>query len=86
MHLYNKSEELVKELEAAVQQEQNESRKTQYQTILQTQKNLSANLKSLGEANTQQNQTQQTHYNTEFASEQNMNTAQHILIHKHKLK
>ena len=51
MHMYNKSEELVKELETAVQQEQNESRKTQYQTILQTQRNLSANLKSLGEAN-----------------------------------
>lgn len=78
MHMYNKSEELVKELETAVQQEQNESRKTQYQTILQTQRNLSANLKSLGEANTvQQNQTQQA-YNTEFAGEQNMNTAQHM--------
>jgi hypothetical protein len=80
MHLYNKSEELVKELETAVQQEENESRKSQYQTILQTQKNLSANLKSLGQANaTQQNQTQQTQqgYTTEFATEQNVNTAKY---------
>ena len=80
MHMYNKSEELVKELESAIQQEQNESRKNEYQRILQTQKNLSANLKSLGQANeTQQNQTQQAQqaYNTEFATEQNINTAQY---------
>lgn len=77
MHMYEASEALVKELETAVQQERNDSRKTQYQTILQTQKNISANLKSLGDVNSvQQNQTQQA-YNTEFATEQNTNTAQY---------
>lgn len=77
MHMYESSEALVKELETAVQQETNDSRKTQYQTILQTQKNISANLKSLGDVNSfQQNDTQQA-YNTEFANEQTINTAQY---------
>lgn len=77
MHIYELSEQVVKELESAVQQEQNDSRKTQYQTLLQSQKNISANLKSLGDVNTvQQNPTQQA-YNTEFANEQTINTAQY---------
>ena len=79
MHMYESSEALVKELESAVQQETNESRKSQYVTLLQSQKNISANLKSLGDANNpnvQQYQTQQA-YNTEFANEQNVNTAQY---------
>jgi len=77
MHIYELSEQVVKELESAVQQEQNDSRKTQYQTLLQSQKNISANLKSLGDVNTvQQNATQQA-YNTEFANEQTINTAQY---------
>jgi hypothetical protein len=85
MHMYESSEALVKELESAIQQETNESRKSQYVSVLQSQKNISANLKSLGDANSngqqsqaqaQQNQSQQA-YNTEFASEQHMNTAQH---------
>lgn len=83
MHMYNKSEELMKELESAIQKETNESFKSQYQTILQTQRNITANLKSLGEANTnQQNATTQgtqgtQAYNTGMASEQHMNTAQY---------
>jgi hypothetical protein len=77
MHIYELSEQVVKELESAIQQEQNESRKSQYVTLLQSQKNISANLKSLGDVNTvQQNATQQA-YNAEFATEQNTNTAQY---------
>jgi hypothetical protein len=75
MHLYEKSEELVKELEMAVQQEKNDSLKSQYSTLLQQQRNASANLKSLGEVNAQQGQ--QMTYDSEFTQEQSFTTAQY---------
>jgi hypothetical protein len=86
MHMYTKSEELEKELESQIQKETNESFKTQYQTILQTQRNITANLKSLGQANTNQEnattqgtqQAQRTQANNAgMAGDQKMSTAQH---------
>jgi hypothetical protein len=50
MHLYEKSEELVRLLEQRVQEETNDSFKSQYQILLQQQRNASASLKSLAEA------------------------------------
>jgi len=71
--MYTKSEELVKEIESAIQKESNASRKSQYQILLQTQKNISANLKSLSDSIKRENQQAQ---DTEFASESYMNTAE----------
>ena len=79
MDLYNLSEQLVQGLESQIQQETNDSYKSQYQQLLQNQKNTSASLKSLSEASNQAqqtaNQTQQsqTGADTEFASENYMN-------------
>lgn len=72
-HMYEISESLVKELENAVQQERNEQRKQQYVTLLQSQRNASSNLKSLGDANNTNSQTEA--YDTEFAQEQNFTTS-----------
>jgi hypothetical protein len=60
MDLYYTSEELVKLLEQRVQEETNDSFKSQYQILLQQQRNASASLKSLAEARGgNQAQTQQ---------------------------
>lgn len=60
--MYEKSEELVRMLEDAVQREQNESVKSQYQTLLQAQRNTSASLKSLEGINQAQAGQQDNQY------------------------
>lgn len=71
MQLYQKSEELVKLLEQSVQTETVDSFKSQYQTLLQEQRNASALFKSIDEAKnaTQQMQGETANYSNEFASE-----------------
>jgi hypothetical protein len=79
MELYNKSEELVKLLEQRVQEEQNDSFKSQYQTLLQQQRNASSSLKSLAEARGSKEQAQQNNstanFENEFASESDVSSA-----------
>lgn len=76
MHLYQLSEDLVQALEQRVREERNDSHKSQYQTLLQQQKQASASLKVLGQYHEEQQGTGGTEgtattqdFSTEFATE-----------------
>ena len=77
MELYYTSEELVKLLEQRVKEETNDSFKSQYQILLQQQRNSSASLKSLAEARGGQVvQTQSQQAQSKQAQEQAQQQAQ----------
>lgn len=91
MHLYNKSEELVKEIEKQMQQEENSHFRQEYQTLLQQLKNISGALKSLGQQNqsSQQSQTQtqsQQNSTMEFGSEFNFDKERETQLNKEQEK
>jgi len=76
MELYYTSEELVKLMEQRVQEETNDSYKSQYQILLQQQRNTSASLKSLAEARGDVVQTQSQQAQAKQSQEQAQSKAQ----------